>query len=214
MSYVRASILGTTLGGEKWSVNPTFDPNGEFPGGVDQAALDSAALAIANLSPASSLQNAMSVAMSIVGCRLEVRSDTDDNLIGISEQTRPTPFVGFTAARMPAQAASVFSLRTNTPGARGRGRLYWPALGISIGTDLRISAAVAGAMLPDMKTYLTAMRSALATAFPLIGFDLAVRSRTAHSTPHVVRIQLGNVPDTQRRRRDTLAESYLSTTFP
>ena len=49
MSYVRVSILGDAPGGEVWSINPVFDPTLEFPGGVDQTALDAATDAIAAL---------------------------------------------------------------------------------------------------------------------------------------------------------------------
>jgi hypothetical protein len=48
MSYVRVSILGSFSTEEVWSVNPVFDPTLEFGSTVDQAALDAAALAIAN----------------------------------------------------------------------------------------------------------------------------------------------------------------------
>ena len=51
MSYVRLSIAGTSPGGEVWSVNPVLDPTGEFPGGVNQANLDSAALTILQTCP-------------------------------------------------------------------------------------------------------------------------------------------------------------------
>jgi hypothetical protein len=63
-------------------------------------------------------------------------------------------------------------------------------------------------VMNNMKTYLTAMESALVTAFPLIGFDLAVRSKTTGTTPHVNRMRVGDVLDTQRRRRDNLPEAY------
>jgi hypothetical protein len=68
--------------------------------------------------------------------------------------------------------------------------------------------------LSQMKTYLNGIRSALATAFVTIGFDTAVRSRATKTTPHVVRMQVGDVADTQRRRRDHLPESYQTTTLP
>jgi hypothetical protein len=64
-----------------------------------------------------------------------------------------------------------------------------------------------------MVTYLHAIENAMATAFATIGFDLAVRSKTTHTTPHVNRLQVGNVMDTQRRRRDNIVEDYLSAAF-
>jgi hypothetical protein len=214
MSYVRVGIIGTIAGGEVWSVNPTFDPTGEFPGGVNQTALDAAALAIATLNPGPNLLAMMSTALQLTQCRLEVRDDATDNLIGISIAGRATPLSGSGGAAMPAQSSIVASLRTNTPGGSGRGRMYWPGVGASITSGLRLNALTHAALPAEFKTYLLAMRTALANAFPTIGFDLAVRSKTTHTTPHVVRLQVGDVIDTQRRRRDTLPETYVSTTFP
>lgn len=214
MSYVRVSILGSSPGGEVWSINPVFDPTGEFGTSVDQTALDAATDAIAALSPGANLLAFASSALAVTGARCEVRQDSDDSLLAISTQIRSSPLSGSGAALRGAQNALVISLRTNTPGGSGRGRLYWPAVGTSIGTDLRFTSASALTALTEMRAYLNAMRSALATAFPTIGFDLAVRSRTTHTTPHVNKVQVGNVPDTQRRRRDNMTEDYQSLAFP
>jgi len=214
MSYVRVSILGLSPGGEVWSINPVFDPSGEFPGSVDQTNLDAATDAIAALNPGTLLLTFLSSALSVTGARVEVRNDTDDSLIGTSTQVRATPLSGSASALRGAQTALVLSLRTTTPGGSGRGRIYWPAIGRSVDSQLRFSSADTLGAATEMRTYLNAMRSALATAFVGIGFDLAVRSRATHTTPHVNRIQVGNVPDTQRRRRDSMIEDYQSLTYP
>lgn len=215
MSYVRVSILGSITGGEKWSINPVFDPTGEFPGGVNQANLDAAANAIALLALPAGLQTLMSSALYVTGARLEVRDDGNDSLIALSEKIySPGTPGGSNAAVMPAQAAIVVSCRTDTPGASGRGRLYWPALGATLSGALRLQTPSPAGLATDFKTYFLAMRSALATNFPTIGFDLAVRSKTTHTTPHVTRLQIGNTIDTQRRRRDHLPETYTSVSFP
>jgi len=214
MSYCRISILGSLAGGEVWSINPVYDPTLEFPGTIDQGMLDAAATAIAALNPGTQLMTYVSSAGTLTGARVEMRDDVSDALLGISTANRGTALPGTTAPTKPAQTAVVFSLRTNTPGGSGRGRVYWPALGASMGTDLRIPSAQVFTAITEMKTYLNGIRSALATAFPTIGFDLAVRSRTTHTTPHVVRMQAGNVLDTQRRRRDNLPEAYQQVTIP
>lgn len=214
MSYCRVSILGTAPGGEVWSINPVFDPTGEFPGGVDQTALDAATDAIAALNPGTLLLTFLSSALAVTGARVEVRDDGNDALIGTSTQIRTTPLSGSASPLRGAQTALVISLRTNTPGGSGRGRIYWPAVGRSVDSQLRFSSADTLGAATEMRTYLNAMRSALATAFPTIGFDLAVRSRQTHTTPHVNKLQVGNVPDTQRRRRDSMIEDYQSLTFP
>lgn len=214
MSYVRVSILGSTSGGEKWSINPVFDPTAEWGDTVDQTNLDAAAAAIAALNPGVIPLSFLSTAMAITGARLEVRNDSTDDLIGISINTRTTPLAGTGTAKLPPQAASVLSIRTNTPGGSGRGRVYWPAMGATLAATGRFDSGTQLTNLTQMRVYLTAMRDALATAFPTIGFNLAVRSTTTHSTPHAVRIQIGDVVDTQRRRRDTLSEAYQTLSFP
>lgn len=214
MSYVRVSVLGATTGGEVWSINPVFDPTGEFPGGVNQANLDAAASAIAALSPGTSSLTLLGTLMSVTGVRLEVRNDADDSLLAISTQARGSALPGTGTVRLPAQSAAVISLRTDTPGASGRGRLYWPVMGATVAGTGRLNPADVLALLNNQKTYYLAMRDALATAFPTIGFDLAVRSKTTKTTPHVVRLQVGDVVDTQRRRRDKFPESYQQVGFP
>jgi hypothetical protein len=214
MSYVRVSILGTFASEEVWSVNPVFDPTGEFGSTVDQTALDLAAKSIADLGVTPSLQSLMSTSATQVGARVEVRDDATDDLIGISIQAATFPATGTGAIKMPPQSALVCSIRTSTPGASGRGRLYWPAMGASLATNGRISAPTPTVIVQDFKTYLLQIRTELASAFPTIGFDLAVRSKTTHTTPHATRIQIGNVVDTQRRRRDNLPEAYTALAFP
>lgn len=214
MSYVRVSILGTLPTGEVWSVNPVFDPTGELEVGIDQAKVDAAALAIANRSLPAQLQNAMSTGAARTGARVEIRSDASDALLAISVQGSTTASTGAGTVKLPLQAAIVTSIRTDTPGGSGRGRIYWPALGITLGTTGRVTTPAPGLILSDMKNYLLGIRTDLANAFPTIGFDLSVRSKTTHTTPHAVRIQVGDVVDTQRRRRDAQPESYVQVAFP
>jgi hypothetical protein len=214
MSYVRVSILGSFSTEEVWSVNPVFDPTLEFGSTVDQAALDAAALAIANRTIPTNMRAAMSTSSTRVGARVEVRDDVDDHLIGISLQGSTTPLAGTGTLFQAPQTAIVCSIRTNTPGGSGRGRLYWPAGGATVTATGRLSTPGTLAMVTDFKAYLLGIRSDLATAFPTIGFDLAVRSTTTHTTPHAVRVQVGNILDTQRRRRDNLPEAYTAASFP
>jgi len=214
MSYARVSIFGTFYTEEVWSINPVFDPTAEFGSTVDQAALDTATAAIANRSLPANLRGLMSTSAQRTGARVEIRDDVTDNLIGISIQGSTTAQAGTGTPYMPPQSAIVCSIRTNTPGGSGRGRIYWPALGAVLGANGRVNSATVALYVADFKAYLLGIRGDLAAAFPTIGFDLAVRSKTTHSTPHAVRVQVGNVIDTQRRRRDSLPETYSSLAFP
>lgn len=213
MSYIRCSILGASPGGEVWSINPVFDPTGEFPGPVDQSSLDDAAEAIAGRAPGTQLLGFLSTALSITGVRLEARDDLTDDLLSLSIYTKTAPLNGTTTPLRSAQDALVVSLRTNTPGASGRGRLYWPAVGSAVDGGLRFSDSAITNALSEMATYLHAIETDLNTAFAGLGFDLAVRSRATKTTPHVNQLRIGNVPDVQRRRRDSLIENYQSAPF-
>ncbi len=213
MSYVRLVIKGTMGSGEVWTINPVFDPTGEFPG-WDQAKGDAALAAVNGVTVPSFLLSALSSAGSVVGARLEARNDSDDKIFGLSEGPRPSNGLGTGQPLHPAQTAMVTSLRTATAGPRGRGRLYWPAVGVAIGTDLRVSSTNVGNMLNNMKSYLLALATALQSGFTGIPFAPAVRSVTSHTTPHLIRLQVGDVLDTQRRRRDALPEQYQAVAIP
>jgi len=214
MSYVRVSILGSFASEEVWSINPVYDPNAEFGDTVNQAALDSATQNIANIGVPTALRAALSTACVRTGARVEVRHDSDDRLLATSLAASVSPQAGTGTISMPPQSAVVFSLRTDTPGASGRGRLYWPCLAASISSLGRMTAPLTSDLATQWVSYSNSIRGALATAFPTIGFDLAVRSKTTLTTPHVVRVQVGNIIDTQRRRRDNLPEAYAVATNP
>jgi len=214
MSYFRVSILGTMVGSEVWSVNPTYDPFGEFGSVVNQAQLDAAATAIANRSIPTNMINKFSSSCARTGARVEVRDDVTDALLAISTQNSTTAASGAAAMSLPPQSALVVSLRTDTPGGSGRGRLYWPCLATSLDAAGKVNSTTILSFMTDMKAYLAGIKNDLAGAFPAGAFDLAVRFKTTHTTPHVTRLQVGNVIDTQRRRRDNLPEAYQTTTLP
>jgi hypothetical protein len=192
-----------------WSVNPVFDPTGEFPG-WNQATADAATAGLAVVPIPSNLKQCMSNQVFVTGFKLDVRDDVTDALIGTSTNILASPIAGNGTPVLPAQAATVISLRTDSPGASGRGRLYWPAQAITLTTALRMNVPSPSAIVTDAVTYFHALQAKLGEVYVGIGFNLAVRSRKNHSTPHVTRIQVGNVIDTQRRRRDNLPEAYNS----
>jgi len=214
MSYVRVSIKGAIGTTDVWSINPVFDPSWEIESDVDQTKLDAACQAIANRTIPTGLRATMSTAVTRTGASLEVRANADDALLAISTAVSATSVTGLATPKNPPQCAIVASLRTDTPGASGRGRLYWPFMdGLLTGTG-RVDTTVQTNFLNDMKSYMAGIDTDLSTQFVGITFDLAVRSRKTHTTPHVVRLQAGNVVDTQRRRRDAIPESYLTVAYP
>lgn len=210
---VRVTVEGTALTGEVWSVNPCFGI-GDFSFATPTfAQANAAAAAIAALTPGSQLLAAMSTGLRITGARVEVRK-FDGTLDVVGEATRSSSLPGTGAPVHPPQIAMCHSLRTARAGASYRGRLYWPGVGLTIqSTDFRVSSATQDSLLSDLKTYLTSFEGAINTAFVETGASLVVWSRKDAALEAVNALSVGNVLDTQRRRRDKLTESLVTLAF-
>lgn len=216
--YLRLGIKGRLGAAEVWSVNPVLDPFGEIPGPWDQAAGDAATAAIAALTVPSRILLALSNAGSITSIRLEMRDTSTPEIIGVSEYSLPTPLVGTGLPSCPPQNSIVSSLRTANPLRSGRGRLYWPAPGVGITTSaFKLDPTFVQEFADGVASYLTDVCEAVATAFDLSttsGVGVSVYSPTKNTLTPVNRIQVGDVLDTQRRRRDSLPETYKTAAFP
>lgn len=103
---------------------------------------------------------------------------------------------------LPPQCCIVVSLRTALFNQAGRGRFYLPAFGVDV---------LAAGRLP------TTARSQVATAAQKMiqslngaGYTVCVYHRKTKTHDNVTTVNVGDVYDTQRRRRDKLVESRLS----
>lgn len=217
--YFRFQLSGTIAGIEVFTVNPTFDVEGELTENWDQPTANAMVAAAAAVDVPTSMAFAASTLVEFTEVRIEGRSSTDDSLLGVAVATYSgaQPPGSATANKSP-QSSVVISLRTDSPGASGRGRMYWPALNVTLGSNLRIATAdrdgIAAAAAEYLNGVQEAMEAAAATLPPWSTLPLAVRSKTTLTTPHVVRLMVGDVLDTQRRRRDALPENYTSLAYP
>lgn len=217
MSFIRVNLRGTLPGGEAWSVNPAFNETTNV-GTWDQSEGQAAADAISAIALPAALNQLCSKVAPRSRVRVERRTDANE-LLGAAEAL----WIGGTAAtntgQLPFQTSCVISLRSNTPGGSGRGRLYWPALGAAVdGSTLRLSNPTTAAVATAAATYLdaiaTALKNALAPAPSLVDYDLAVYSPTQQSKQRIVRVEVGDILDTQNRRRDRLVESRSVVAMP
>lgn len=216
MSYFRVQLRGNFgSSGEVWSVNPAF--NNSVNLGWDQAKGQAAADAIAALTPGNGLQTLLSPSAQMSRVRVELRSDAHE-LIGAAEAVYTGTPAPSTGAALPPQSAVVISLRSLVPGSRGRGRLYWPAIGAALHQNsYRLTLPTAAQVNTAAVVYLTNIQDALRAEFigPGLGtVQLCVVSRTTGTRTDVTSLQVGDVIDTQRRRRDNLAETYNQLDFP
>lgn len=214
--YFRLSILGRLLTTESFSVNLTFDPEGEAGWNYEGAV--AMVQAAANTVVPASLLSCLSSSGSVLGARLEGRDDATDALIGVTEYFRPAPAQGTGTLAMAPQSSIVCSLRTDSPGASGRGRIYWPALAATLTGQGRLNNPSSSNLISGFSSYFSSleanMLAALGATPPWLSLNLAVRSKKLNTSPHVTRLQVGDIIDTQRRRRDKLPESYTTAAYP
>lgn len=212
--YLRVSIQGGLPGDEVWSVNPVFAPLMP-PFTADETQLATVAQAIATLTVPTTLLGLLSSSATLASVRCEARSDSFE-LETVGEYFRPVPLAGTGAATKPNQSAIVLSLRTAGVGARRRGRAYWPALAAALSTTTgRVSSPTNTATAEAAAQYLQAIANAIGAT--LTGVDTwspVVYSRVGGNSLGVNAVWVGDVLDTQRRRRDTLPENYARNPYP
>lgn len=207
-------IGGNLPGGEVWSVTPKFIGNFGDPI-VGYEDLLEWATSIALLNGGSVLPNGLrsllSTAASVTTIRTEYR-DANNDLAQAAEFVLPTPAAGTGSATKPFQTSIVTSLLTGRPGRSYRGRLYWPALSATISTStLRLAEATATSIASAAATFLTEVQSSVPEGADVV---LAVVSDKLGTGAAVNSIQVGDILDTQRRRRDSLLEGRVSANFP
>lgn len=216
--YVRLSIRGIMLPGEVWSINPVLDPSGEIPGDFDQARFDAFTLALAGIALPTPLRALLTTQGGVTSFAAQLRDTSSDTMLGQSIYDLPAALDGTGTPTKPIQTALVCSLRTATPQASGRGRLYWPAVGAGISAStFRLNNPTTGDVAEAMSSYLTDICDAAQanlTTGGTIPFGVSVYSPTKRTLTPVTKIMVGDVLDVQRRRRDALAETYATEPFP
>lgn len=104
---------------------------------------------------------------------------------------------------LPPQCSAVVSLLTPLAGASHRGRYYLPS---PYAGSVLASGRFRGSSLDDVVAALVLAHNEEVTA---VGeANLVVYSRTLHTATPVQYLRIGDVVDTQRRRRDKLIETY------
>jgi hypothetical protein len=113
----------------------------------------------------------------------------------------------------PPQCALVATLQSNNPrGLAAKGRMYLPGINGVLGADGRIPSSIVNDITTNMSTFLSAVNSIQDQPGVII---LASQGRTAPLVggpvnAAVTTLRIGNVYDTQRRRRNQLQETYTN----
>lgn len=195
---------------ERWSVGAWFeDPNASTP--PIAAEVQAWATAIAAAIPTAiggSLRNALTTSGTID----TVNTYWYPSLAGPAglSGAAPVTFAGLGTAIHPLPTSMVGSLKTGRAGRRYRGRSYWPAVGLTVDAAGKFTATDTTAVPQRFKDLFNAIED----AFPSTGsIRLVVASKAANEVTPVTSISVGNVPDTQRRRRDGLIEAYTTVAY-
>jgi hypothetical protein len=122
------------------------------------------------------------------------------------EKLRTTPLVGAGAAGLP-QATIVASLKTAMPrGLANEGRMYLPASARMPDATGRLPVQTAEQIASAVATFVSSVNA--------VGLgNVTVFSKTREGAARAVTgVRLGRVVDTQRRRRNQIAELYVDAT--
>jgi len=103
---------------------------------------------------------------------------------------------------LPPQLAVVVSLRTSLASRAGRGRFFLPGPSSGALSAGKLSAATVGTLSTAVGTMFAALSAS--------SLQPVLYSRKAHTVNDVISYDIGNVMDTQRRRRDGLTETRVS----
>lgn len=126
-------------------------------------------------------------------------------------------------ALLPNQCALAVSLLTARAGRTGKGRIYLPCIALNVGALVngQILASVVNSIAAGVKILLDGINTDLATNFGST-LRLAVQSPKAakdwfddnsladYNGAEMIGFKVGSVIDTQRRRRDSVPETYVS----
>lgn len=124
--------------------------------------------------------------------------------------TVPTPGGG-AAVALAAQLSLVASMQARPDrGLAAKGRMFLPGVSAAVGTDGRIAQTICTSIATNLDTMFTALNGGFDTGGYLINASKG-GSGVGGPAPinrRVEDILVGNVYDTQRRRRNQLSETY------
>lgn len=121
------------------------------------------------------------------------------------EPTSAVPAAGIAGVNVEYPVSSVVSLLTPRAGAHGRGRQYWPVPAEAPGSTGHVSTGACDDRAGIVADALGAINATLASG--TYQGVVVVASEAGFLSP-VDHVRCGDVHDTQRRRRNALAETY------
>ena len=222
MAHLQVVVLGGSPDGEVWSnsfrfsqraqasMTPTVGENNITDAETLQAIADNVGGLNGGTVYPATLRAGLSAALNIYGVRVNAISD-GGTLLTAAEHVKAVPAAGQGTATRPLQVALCCTLNSGAAyGRHYRGRVFFPALaGPALSSStLRVSPT-------DRQTWATTLAGLLADIGGAINAEHefmvpyvpVVYSRSTGQLLAIQNISVGDVLDTQRRRRDSLREN-------
>lgn len=220
-SHVKITLFGTTCGGaEEWSTGFRIglEDSGSGIFDIDTAWVDAVAVAWETAYESTTLGVASAVKCVGVKAALILADGTTDVDAGYTKSyTTPLNGGAITSQALPPQVALVAQLAAASPvGLGAKGRMYIPGVNFPIdGGTGKITGAAALGVATTLRTFFDAIEDA--TDSPGVVMNVSKgRVGIPFAAPvnkRVVTVRVGDVYDTQRRRRNGLSETYQSATL-
>lgn len=192
MALFRHTISGT-YPGESWSF--TYHTEGTIPLG-DAEAASAAAITGAYNNGFATITTADVVTTLSSTASIDVLTEGQ-----ISREETVLSLAGTDVGEaLPAQNATAISLTTVLANRHGRGRFFLPPLAVSTVAGGKLAAAAVGNLVTAFTNFFDVLETQ--------GLAVVVRDRTNHVSTTVTAARVGDVIDTQRRRRNKLVETY------
>jgi hypothetical protein len=211
--YTRVCVQGTLPGGEVWSINPAFIGNfddqalshADIQNWADDVAADVATHVTGSLKD---WLSSVAVIRTIV-----VQSYGTNGRLEDSATAPVSPGVaGGQTLNLPPTTAAAISLYSGIPGRSYRGRVYWPILGATLlGDSGRLNPTACASAAAAFGAWMHAIENVGPTGRNVV---LGVWSKTRQAGVAVNSINIGDVPDGLRRRKDALTESRSVVAYP
>lgn len=211
--HILLRMRGSLLNSEQWSVNPTFAGN-FTDASPNQADLNDWAAAVGGQFVSGGyggIQAAWSSSLTLEG--LDAYYYAADGSLETQGTWSPAQEQrGTGSINLPPATSIVASLQTGLPGRSARGRLYWPALGLSVnGANGGINPTTAQALATQTAAMLAMAENQWTGPAPIFS---CVWSGTKQDAYAITAVRVGSQLDSQRRRRKSLAETYVTANMP
>lgn len=202
MSIYRCTIQGHLPDGEIWNTTLHIDHTGGSGAGL----ITAISTGITKMwqgppTPANSIQQLVPTTVGIDGFILDELDGSGHNL---AQFVTSLPLVGTNASEMlPHEVSVAVSTRTANPTRSGRGRGFLCPFGVDQIVGGLLDSTAQGQVLRAYASMITEINTVA------VG-GVGVYHRRSNATDPITTVDVGNVPDVQRRRRNAFPETRLS----